>query len=70
MIYQVLIDDSFHYQDESERVTYGVFETAEEALAACENIVNEWLVGAFESGMSSEALYERYIHFGDDPFVV
>jgi hypothetical protein len=31
MAYQVLIDDNFHYQDESERVKHGVFATPEEA---------------------------------------
>jgi hypothetical protein len=35
MSYQVLIDDNFHYQDESERVKHGVFATSEEAVAAC-----------------------------------
>jgi hypothetical protein len=40
MSYQVLIDDNFHYQDESERVKHGVFATSEEAVAACRSIVD------------------------------
>lgn len=69
-IYKVLIDDNFHYQDESERVTHGVFGPLEEALAACRRIVDEFLAGGLEPGMSPAALYERYTMFGDDPFVV
>ena len=68
--YRVLIDDNFHYMDESERVAHGLFGTAEEAVAACKGIVDEFLAGAFIPGMSPEALYEQYVSFGDDPFVV
>jgi hypothetical protein len=42
----VFIDDNFDYQNESERVTHGVFETADEALAACRHIVDEFLIDA------------------------
>lgn len=69
-IYQVFVDDNFKFMDEDERVTHGVFESAEEAVAACRAIVDEWLASAFEPGMSSEALWQRYMHFGDDPFIV
>ena len=70
MAYGVLIDDNFHYQDESERVTHGQFETVSEAIAACRIIVDEFLAGAFEPGMSAMTLYDLYTSFGDDPFVV
>ena len=68
--FKVLIDDNFRYQDESERVTHGLFDTAEEAVAACKSIVDGFLVGAVELGMSPEALYRQYVSFGDDPFIV
>lgn len=68
-IFRVQIDDNFHYQDETERVTYGVFETCEEAIAACRKIIDDWLIDAFKPGMTSEALWEAYTHFGDDPFI-
>ncbi|OKO82496.1 hypothetical protein [Bradyrhizobium sp. AS23.2] len=70
MGYQVLIDDNFHYQDESERVKHGVFATPEEAVAACRSIVDEYLSGAFKPGMTADALFESYTMFGEDPFVV
>ena len=69
MGYTVLIDDNFHYQDESERVQHGVFATADEAVAACRSIVDEFLDGAFEPGMSAESLYGLYTLFGEDPFI-
>ena len=69
-IYKILIDDNYHYQDESERVTHGVFATLDEALAACHRIVDEFLAQEFKPGMAPAALYERYTMFGDDPFVV
>jgi hypothetical protein len=68
--YEVLIDDNFHYQDESERVSHGVFATADEALAACRSIVDGFLTDAFKPDMSPDALYKYYMGFGDDPFVV
>ena len=64
MAYRVLIDGNFHYQDESERFTHGQFETADEAVAACRSIVDEFLAGAFEPGMSATALYDLYTSFG------
>jgi hypothetical protein len=69
-IYKVLIDDNFHYQDESERVTHGQFSTADQALAACRRIVDEFLASAHKPDMSPAALYEQYTLFGDDPFIV
>lgn len=69
MNYRVFIDDNFGFQRESERVTHGEFGTAEEAMAACRKIVDEWLADAFEPGMTSEALWEAYTLFGDDPFI-
>jgi hypothetical protein len=68
--YKVLIDDNFHYSDESERVTHRVFATAEEALTACRAIVDDLLTDAFRPGMSSSDLYDCYKQFGDDPFIV
>jgi hypothetical protein len=65
-----MVDDNFHYMDESERYEHGVFATAEEAIAACKRIVDEHLKGAFKPGMTEKELYEIYTSFGEDPFVV
>ena len=68
--YRVLIDDNFHYQDESERVEHGVFASPEEAVAACQSIVDAYLDDAFKPGMTADALFESYTAFGEDPFIV
>jgi hypothetical protein len=65
--YKVLIDDNFHFMNESERITYGVFDTADEAIAACKQIVDECLEPT--PGMTARALYDQYTGFGDDPFI-
>jgi hypothetical protein len=68
--YRVLIDDNFHFMDESHRYEHGVFDTAEEAIAACRAIVDSDLEENYSPGMSPAELYLRYQHFGEDPFVV
>jgi hypothetical protein len=68
--YAVLVDDNFHYMDEEARWEGGTFATAEEAVAACRTIVDEWLAHTYQPGMTSAHLYEQYTFFGDDPFVV
>ena len=67
---QVLVDDNFHYMDESERYELGVFATADEAIAACKLLVDKDLEAANKPGMTADALYENYVAFGPDPFVV
>jgi hypothetical protein len=63
-----MIDDNFHYMDESERLTHGTFESADEAIAACKLIVDECLEPMLRPGITATALYEQ--EFGDGPFVV
>lgn len=67
--YKVMIDDNFHYQDPDERWNQGTYETAAEAVAVCQRVVDQFLKGAYRPGMSALALYEVYTSFGDDPFV-
>jgi hypothetical protein len=65
-----MVDDNFHTMDEDERYEHCVYKTAEEAIAACREIVDRSLEHAYKPGISAEALYEFYVSFGDDPFVV
>jgi hypothetical protein len=67
--YKVLIDDNYHFMDESERIQHGVFDTADEAIAACKLIVDECLE-PIQPGITAAALYEQYKGFGDDPFIL
>ncbi|MFZ0944263.1 MAG: hypothetical protein WAN54_10195, partial [Syntrophobacteraceae bacterium] len=43
---------------------------AEDAIAACKKIVDKCLKGSHEPGMTSKELFEGYVGFGEDPFIV
>jgi hypothetical protein len=68
--YTVMVDDNFHYMDEDERWQHGIFATAEEAVAACRQLVERSLLEQFKPGMTAAQLYEQYAFFGEDPFVL
>jgi hypothetical protein len=70
MVYRVFVDDNFHYMDEDERELVGEFATYDEALAACQAIVDRFLVAQHRPGMASEELFSGYRTFGEDPFIV
>jgi hypothetical protein len=67
--YTVFVDDNFHYMDEDERYKLGEFATYEDAVVACEQIVDEYVLADLEPGMTARELYRRYISFGEDPWI-
>ena len=70
MTYLLLVDDNFHYMDQSERHESGRFATLEEAIAAAKSIVDSYLIDAQLPGMTADELFRSYTSFGEDPFVV
>lgn len=70
MSFKVLVDDNYHHMDESERYELGEFKTWEAAVAASKQIVDEFLVSSYRPGMTAKELYEGYVGFGEDPFIV
>jgi hypothetical protein len=70
MKYKVTIADNFHYQDESEWLDGGEYDTYEAALAKAHAIVDESLRAHWEPGMTPDDLMARHCTFGDDPFIV
>ena len=70
MSFRVLVDDNYHYMDESQRWTLGEYATYAEALAASERLVDACLAEGYAAGKTAEALYGYYTMFGDDPFIV
>ena len=68
-MYTVLVDESSHYQDEGERYEHGSFATYDEAVAACQRIVDEFLARQYQPGMTAEELHRLYTTFGEDPFI-
>lgn len=69
-IYTVMVDDNFHYMDPDERWEYGTYSTPEEAIAMCRQLVDRSLLEQYKPGMTAAELYELYVFFGDDPFIV
>ena len=67
--YRVMVDDNFHYQ-EGDRREHGTYDLLEDAIAACRGIVDASLAAEYRHGISADALYDRFVSFGDDPFIV
>jgi hypothetical protein len=65
--YQVYVDDNFHYMDEGERYSGGVFDSWEAAEAKCRGIVDEFLVANYKEGMAADELLRHYKSYGDTP---
>jgi len=68
--FKVQVNDNSYYMDEGERTDHGVFANADEAVAACKEIVDDDLDAMRKPGMTAKELYKLYIAFGPDPFVV
>ena len=70
MPYVVMVDDNFHYMDEDERYKHGEFADAGLAIGHCRRIVDEYLESAYKAGMSASELWDSYVSFGEDPFIL
>ena len=68
--YKVMVDDNFHYMEEDERREHGTFRTLDEAVTACRKLVDEALLDEYKPDITAAELYDRYLSFGDDPFIV
>jgi len=68
--YVVIVDSNDRQMDGSERIFYGEYETCEEARAACQGIVDFFLLDTHRPGMSAPELYSLYVYFGEDPSIM
>ena len=68
--FTVFVEDNFHRMAESERNKLGEFETYETAVAACKEVVDEFLRLNHKPGVTAAALCEAYRTFGDNPFIL
>jgi hypothetical protein len=66
----VYVDDNFHNGDENERYKLGEFDTREEALAACKAKVDEYFERIKKGAYSFKELWEGYMLYGEDPFII
>ena len=67
--YEVLVDDNYHYMDENERYSAGVFQTYGEALGHARRIVDKSLLDLHEPEKSVADLIASYVLFGEDPWI-
>jgi hypothetical protein len=65
--YRVMVDDNFHYMDESYRECAGTFQNYEDALAVAKNITLESVVE--NESDTAEETFKNYKGFGSDPFI-
>jgi hypothetical protein len=68
--YRVLVDDNFHYMSVDERYELRTYSTLKEAIAACKRVVDDDLEEWAKRNLSAKELYELYVCFGEDPFIV
>lgn len=67
--YKVIIDDNFHFMDESESYGSGVFDTYEEAVTKCKEIIDEFLDSVKKPDENAEQLYSTYVMYGETPHI-
>ena len=67
--YQVFVDDNFHIGDEKERYKIGEYDTREEAVSKCKEIVERYFQKIKKGQHSYIELWEGYMVFGEDPFI-
>lgn len=70
MKFHLRIYDSFNYMEESEAYNHGQYETYEDAMVAAKEIVKEFFVENWKSGMTAKDLFVQYCIYGEDPIIV
>jgi len=68
--YTVFVDDNFHFMNEDERWTVGAYESLDDALQKCMEMVGQFMLEQDYPAMKADTLYEGYTSFGDDPFII
>ena len=61
--YTVFVDDNFHYMDESERYKLGEFADCASAVAACKQIVDEFLTTCNLDANTDAEIYHHVRYF-------
>ena len=70
MKYTVMVDDNFHYMDESHRYELGKYDSLNEARNAAVKIVDEFLIENKETVADEGELIAMYCLYGEDPFIL
>ena len=64
--YKVMVDDNFHYMDEDERYELGT----KKRLQRATTIDDDLRESAKGKNYTPDELYDYYVSFGSDPFIV
>jgi hypothetical protein len=67
--YRIIVDDNFHFMDESESYNSGSFSTYEEAVAKCKTIIDDFLGDAVRPDDTPEGLYSTFVMYGETPHI-
>lgn len=67
--YTVRVLDNYHFTDQSEEYNSGTFDTYDEAVLKCKEIVDDFLESAYQSGDTAEQLYGTYVMYGETPLI-
>ena len=67
--YMVSVDDNFHFMDESESYSLDGFDSYEEAVAKCKEIIDDFLEDAVEPNDTAEGLYSTFVMYGETPHI-
>lgn len=67
--YTVRILDNFAFMDISAEYNSGTYDTYEEAVSKCKNILDDFLESAYQPGDSADQLYNTYVNFGETPLI-
>ena len=70
MKYIVYVDDNFHFGEDEERYKLDEYDSYQAPTEACIKIVDEFMRQAYRDEISFKELWEGYMMFGEDPFIV
>lgn len=67
--YNIIVYDNYHYQDSEEAYMILGFETAEDAIKKCREIVEQSITECSNKHTTSDSIYCCYTMFGEDPAI-
>ena len=67
--YKVIVDDNFHFMEKSESYSSGVYDTYEEAVVKCKEIIDGFLESAKNTDENTEQLYSTFVMYGETPHI-
>ena len=68
--YIVFVDDNFHIGEEEERYKLDEYDNCQAAVEACMKIVDDFMRKGYREGIGFKEMWEGYMMFGEDPFIV